>query len=535
MGFPLPEPGNIRNTGTGPASRRETAARTEYRCVRVLLVKPNNFSDHIQPPLGLGYLAAQLRRDHDVDIYDCIKEKASPERLAEVAEAFRADLVGVQCYTFDISKVMQILQAVKTRCPQTLTVVGGADMTTDPVAAMRHFGPDCDYGFAGEGEIHFPVMLQEIESKRTSFDNVPGAVWRHNGRVVANPPFLAPDLDALGVPALDLLRPDTYPEAQQGAFFEKFPICPIITTRGCPFRCRFCAAPLLAGRTVRRHSIGYVRNLIALLYHRYNIREFHILDDNFTVDIGYAKSVMREIIHMGLDISLAMPNGIRMDCVDDELLELMKAAGVYIVSVAVESGSDHILRAMNKGTTTERIRANVARIRRHGLDVAGFFIMGYPGETVETIRTTARFARELDIQRAQFMTFVPLPGSAVHDSLVADGEISPNAWEGAHFAFAPYAPRGMARRKLRSLQRSAFLWFYLRPTVLVRHVLAIRSYRHFRFLLARFYRWILMKPATAEPVGWADPLRRLLGRVKRILSGPRDREAVSFPSTDVAR
>ena len=459
--------------------------------MRVLLVKPNNLSDHVLPSLGLGYLAAQLRRDHDVDIYDCIKEKASPEQVARVAEAFRADMVGLQGYTFDIPKVAEILRAVRTRLPRTLTCVGGAHITAGPVAAMRHLGADCDYGFAGEGEIQFPRMLQRIESGATSFEAVPGAVWRCGDRVVANAPALVDDLDSLGLPALDLLRPDTYPEAQQGVFYRKFPIAPILTTRGCPYRCRFCAAPFLSGRTLRQHSVAYVRRLVALLYHRYGIREIHIVDDNFTMDIGYAKSVLRAILDLRLDIALAMPNGIRMDAVDDELLELMKAAGVYIVSVAVESGNDQILRAMKKGTTTARIRANVDRIRRHGLDVAGFFILGYPGETLDTIRRTIRFARELDVQRANFFTFVPLPGAPIYEELVRNGEITGEPWEAANFAHAPYSPPGVPRPELLSLMRRGFLRFYLRPRILLRHILAIRSYRHLRFLLRRFHHWML--------------------------------------------
>ncbi len=482
--------------------------------MRILLTKPDNLSDHIQPSLGLAYLAAQLRRDHHVDIYDCIKEKASAEQVANVAQAFGADVVGVQCYSFDVPKVRDILRAVKKRCPQTITVIGGAHVTSDPVGALGDFGNLCDYGFSGEAEVHFPEMMRAVERGETCFPSIPGAVWREEGRVRFNAPTLVQDLDALGMPAFDLMRPDTYPESQQGAFYEKFPICPIVTTRGCPYNCKFCAAPSLSGRKLRHHSVEYVCQMIWLLYHRYGIREFHILDDNFTMNIKYAKAVLRAIIDMHLDITLAMPNGIRMDCVDDELLQLMKACGVYIVSVAVESGNDHILKAMRKRTTTEQIEANIARIRRQGLDVAGFFILGYPGETRETVLVTIRFARRLDIQRAQFMTFVPLPGTPVFEELVESGEINAVAWDDTNFRHAPYAPLGMTRAELLALKRWAFLSFFLRPGILISHIRAIRSYRHFQFLLRRFYYWILLKPKTAvERPSRASGLRSAFGRL----------------------
>lgn len=466
--------------------------------MRVLLVKPNNLSDHIQPSLGLGYLAQQLRRDHDVDVFDCIKSQTTPEQLGRIVEVTRPDLVGVQCYTFDIPNTKKILRAVKAVDPRIATVVGGAHVSSDPVAAITDFGGACDFGFGGEGEQAFPRFLQALERGQRTFEGIPGVVWRRDDRVIANEQTLVTDLDSLGFPALDLLRPDTYPESQHGAFYRQFPICPIITTRGCPYSCTFCSAPVISGKKLRHHSVDYVRQLVLTLYHRYGIREFHIVDDNFTMDIDYAKSIMRMILDLNLGISLAMPNGIRMDWLDDELLELMKAAGVYVVSVAVESGNDRILKDMKKVMTVAKIRECVARIRRHGLDVAAFFIVGFPGETRETIRDTIRLSRELDLLRANFFTYLPLPGTSSHRQLVADGEIESVDWDNFLFMSAAYTPKGMTRKELLSLKRRAFLGFHLRPSILIRNLLAVRSWRHFKFLARRFHHWVLMSPNPAQ-------------------------------------
>jgi anaerobic magnesium-protoporphyrin IX monomethyl ester cyclase len=466
--------------------------------MRVLLVKPNNLSDHIQPSLGLGYLAQQIKHDHDVDIFDCIKAKTTPEEFGKVVEATRPHVVGIQCYTFDIPNVRRIVRTVKEVSPEITTIVGGAHMSSDPIEAMRDFGAAVDFGFGGEGETSFAPFLHALEKRRKTFEDIPGVLWRRNGEIVVNEPTLVTDLDSIGPPALELLRPDTYPESQHGAFYKQFPICPIITTRGCPYSCTFCSAPIIAGRKLRHHSIEYLRDLIRRLYHRYGIREFHIVDDNFTMNIAYAKKVMRMIIGLDLGISLAMPNGIRMDRLDDELLELMKAAGVYVVSVAVESGSDEILKAMNKATTVAAMRDDVARIRRHGFDVAAFFIIGFPGETRATIKKTMRLSRELDLLRANYMTFLPLPGTPCYGDLVRSGEIEQVDWENFLFMTAAYTPKGMTRKELLSLKRRAFLGFHLRPNILIRNLLAVRSYHHFKFLLGRFYRWVLMTPHPAR-------------------------------------
>lgn len=492
--------------------------------MRVLLVKPNNLSDHIQPSLGLGYLAQQIRKDHDVDIFDCIKAQTTPTQFAKVVEVTQPDLVGVQCYTFDIAQVRRILKEVKGISREIVTVVGGAHMSSDSIGAMTDFGMNLDFGFGGECELSFPRFLNAFEAGRSSaYGDIPGLVWRNNERIITNPQVLVSDLDALGLPALDLIRPDTYPESQHGAFYEQFPICPIITTRGCPYSCTFCSAPIISGKKLRHHSVAYVRDMILRLYHRFGIREIHIVDDNFTMDIDYAKSVMRMIIDLNLGISLAMPNGIRMDWLDDELLELMRAAGVYVVSVAVESGNDRILKDMKKVMTVAKIRECVARIRRHGLDVAAFFILGFPGETKQTIKDTIRLSRQLDLLRANFFTYLPLPGTQSYRELVQSGEIKNVDWDSFLFMTAAYTPKTMTRKELLSLKRRAFLGFYLRPTTFVRNVLAIRSYRHLKFLLRRFHHWILMTPnpahgMTPDGASWFQKLRTRLGNLFPALS-----------------
>jgi len=462
--------------------------------MKVLLLKPNNLADHIQPSLGLGYLAAQIRKDHEVVIHDCIKENTSIEGVQDVIKLHNPDLIGVQCYTFDTPKVYKMLKIVKEAFPDKITIVGGAHISSIPIEAFNQFQPYVDYAFNGECEISFPKFLNALEKGERYFSDINSIIWKDaDGKVHANPPALVQDLDSLGFPAWDLMPPETYPESQHGAFYEKFPIAPIITTRGCPYLCTFCSAPKISGRKLRHHSVEYVQNHIKMLYAR-GVREFHIVDDNFTFDMDYCKSVLRGIIDLKLDISLATPNGIRMDYLDDEMLELMKEAGQYLITVAVESGTDRILKKMKKGTTVEKMRKNIALIKKHGFPVAGFFILGYPTETREEMEQTIRFSKELGLIRANFFTYLPLPGTASYNELVSSGEIEKVDWNNFLFMTAPYTPAGIDRKELLRLKKRAFLSFHCNPKVLVTNLLAIKSFNHFRFLLRRFYHWIVMRP-----------------------------------------
>jgi len=463
--------------------------------MKVLLIKPNNLADHIQPSLGHGYLATQIRANHDVAIHDCIKDNTSIENINKIVARHNPDVIGIQCYTFDTPKVYRMFEAIKKAFPEKITVVGGAHISSIPVESYNQFQPYVDYAFNSEAEIGFPKFLAALERGDKMFPGIEGLIWRKNGQVVSNLPAFVQNLDELGFPAWDLMPPETYPESQHGAFYEKFPIAPIITTRGCPYACTFCSAPILSGKKLRHHSVEYVQKHILMLYDR-GVREFHIVDDNFTFDLDYCKTVLRGIIDLKLDISLATPNGIRMDRLDDEILELMREAGQYLITVAVESGTDRILKKMKKATTVDKIRQNIAMIRRHDFPVAGFFILGYPTETRQEMENTIRFSKELGLIRANFFTYLPLPGTESYNELVKSGEIAKVDWNNFLFMTAPYVPTGMTRGELLSLKRRAFLSFHFNPKVFLTNLLAVKSIRHFKFLLRRFYHWVLMRPAA---------------------------------------
>ena len=322
---------------------------------------------------------------------------------------------------------------------------------------------------------------------------MPGLVWRDNGTVRVNPRIFVDDLDGLGLPAWDLIKPQEYPEGpQHGAFFKQFPIAPIMVTRGCPYLCTFCAGGVVSGKKIRRRSIGHVLNELYLLHNDFGIKEFHIIDDNFTMDGAYVKEFLKQLKELDLGMSWAVPNGVRMNTLDDEMLALMKETGLYLVSLGIESGSDEVLRSMKKSITTAEIRECVKRINDAGIDIAGFFILGFPGETPQTIRQTIRFSLELKLMRANFFTYLPFPGSDSYRELASNGDLKAVDWKRFYFMTAAYVPKGMKRSQLKALHRRAFASFYLRPHIIIYHIRSIMSFRHFLFLLRRFLNWLVV-------------------------------------------
>lgn len=378
----------------------------------VVLVRVHSVADEIIPPFGLGYLAEAIRRaGHRVTIVDALREGLREQDLVARLRSLDPDLAGFLLFSKDLSVLRPLLRSVRAALPRTLTIVGGPHPSAVPEETLSHFGEPLDFAFAGEAESPFPLFLERMDGTgHPDFSGVPGLVWRTPEGIRANGRQIEPDLDSLQV-AWDLIPTDRYPRAPHGAYYRQFPIAPIITSRGCPFLCTFCSAERVSGRRMRRCSVESVIEKIERLHRIYGVREIHIEDDNFTGQKEFVLAFCEALRRKVPGISWACPNGVRLDLLDREMLRAMKEAGLYFLSVGVESGSNRVLRLMKKSLTVERIEEKVRLIHEAGIGVAGFFMLGFPGETVEEMRETIRFAKRLPLSRASFANFSRFPAA----------------------------------------------------------------------------------------------------------------------------
>jgi len=463
--------------------------------LKVLLIKPYSVADELIPPVGLGYLATAIRDEHQVKIIDGIKEKLTVEKFSELIRKEKFDVIGIQIFTFHLNSIKEYIKAIKNILPQAKIIIGGPHPSCEPKTIFNYL-PEIDYAFRGETEVGLKQLLRLIAENNLTTESlkaVAGLIWRKDNQVMVNEPIFVKNLDELGFPAWDLLRPDTYPLSPHGAFFKKFPIAPITVTRGCPFPCTYCAAHLVSGKPIRSRSVSHVIREIELLYHQYGIREIHIEDDNFTFNKNFVIEFCQELLKRKLDLAWACPNGIRLDTLDEEMLNLMKKSGLYVVSVGIESGSQRILEAMQKRLTKEKISEKISLIRKVGLEVIGFFIIGYPDETKEDILETFRFAESLDLKRANYMIFHPYPGTVITKRLQAEGQLNfkDEDWPKFILADVAYSPPGISKRQLKNLRRLGFLRFYLRPKILFKLLSEIKSPEHFITVFKRIFRWLV--------------------------------------------
>lgn len=454
---------------------------------RIVLVVPFSHSHYVVPPVGLGYLATSLRNAgyDDIVILDCIKDELRPAQLARKAEELKPQVIGFQVFSSDFAAARESMTQAKSAVPNALIIAGGPHVSATGVRVLEEM-PALDYAFAGEAEIGFPLLMDRALRARTlDIRDIPGLMWRDGNGSHANPRAFIKDLDALGFPAWDLMPPNTYPDAPQGAFYKQFPIAPVATSRGCPYGCAFCGSPVNMGRQLRFRSLSHVFAEMEMLRSTYGVKEFHFIDDMFNASKRRVMEFCRVLEAKAWGISYSFPNGLRLNSLDREMLDAMKRSGAYAFTVGIESGSQRVLDLMNKHLTLDMIREKVNLIYEAGLEPSGFFLLGFPGETKEEMRMTVDLAKSLPLKRAHFSNFLPLPGTAATAQLLASGEIDEPDWTTLCYAKVPYVPQGMTKEELKAFQRRAFLEFHLRPRILAKMISEIKSPFHLLSILRR--------------------------------------------------
>ncbi len=442
------------------------------------------------PPFGIGYLASIARnRGFEVDIFDARKGDKTYESFIEKIKNNNYDLVGASMTTFDFNPVKEHIKYIKKYSPNSIIVLGGAHPSGDYSGILNDF-PQAGFAFRGEAELGFAKFLDHLAVNKLNTNGlelIPNLIWRKDNQIQINPWQVVENLDTLPFPAWDLIDPRTYPKSPHGAFAANFPVAPMVISRGCPYNCTFCSGKSVTGLKLRRRSIDNAISEIEFLQKNYDVREIHIEDENFTFFKDAVKEFCLKIInHPWLKISWSLPSGIRLDTLDDEILELMQRSGCYSAAVGVEFGTEKMHRLTNKRLNLNLIREKIKLLKKYKIKITGFFLIGIPGETLEDMNKTIKLSLELDLDRAQFNNFMPLPGSPLYDQLKKDKNFS---FDTDHFFVhdVAYAPAGISKKKLKSIQRNAYLKFYLRPKIIVKLIKEIKDLDHFKKLVYRFF------------------------------------------------
>jgi radical SAM superfamily enzyme YgiQ (UPF0313 family) len=381
---------------------------------RVALVFPyfrtRERTEMLFPPLGVAALAGQLRRlGVDTRVFDCTF--STPERLRADLEAYAPDIVGISSMVSLTGNTVRIADMVRERLPDCLLAAGGPLPTVFP----RRFARHVDVVFRGEADLSFPRFCIDYfergssagSMRRLPLDSYCGLFVPNHGLRIDNPTTHHGEAELASFPPPD--RSDFDHTAYQRVWLEATgsKVTSIIVTLGCPFGCDFCSKPVF-GNAVRRRDLDAVFAEIDQI-RGLGYDGLWIADDTFTLNVPFLEEFCRRMAGSGMTWSCLS----RADRVDARTVRLMKEAGCRRVYLGLESGSQATLALMNKQVTVEDGVRTVHLYRDAGIGVAGFFIVGYPGETAASIEETFRLALALPLDEISFNVPYPLPGSTL--------------------------------------------------------------------------------------------------------------------------
>ncbi|MCG8432274.1 MAG: B12-binding domain-containing radical SAM protein, partial [Candidatus Omnitrophica bacterium] len=342
-----------------------------------------------------------------------------------------------------------------------VVVIGGPHVSALPEESLRDTG--ADYAVCGEGESSFVELIGYI-MRGDPWEGIPGVYKAGDHRRVQRRPFIE-NLDDLPFPDWEAMDPRRYRHAPHGGLIKQFPVAPVVSSRGCPYECTFCASPRIWERKIRFRSPENTVDEISYLVKQFGVREIHFEDDNLTMKKEYVLRLCRMLLERKLKVSWATPNGVRADTLDREMLRLMKRSGCYYLAFGIESANAGILKRIRKRASLDTISRAISLARREGIMTQGFFIFGLPGETPETIRESMAFARSSGLDRAQFLILDVLPGSALWDELKDQRRLP--LCEARSFQQVTWLPEGIDEQTLLAAQSRAFREFFLRPRQLL--------------------------------------------------------------------
>ncbi len=431
--------------------------------MKFLLVRPAVTDKNISKvmPLGLIAVGSVLKRaGHTIHILDLRISSYPDAELRNVLHEFNPDAVGIGLMTVESDFAFALAGQVKSIKKDVPVIFGGPHCAHDPQYILHD--PNVDYMVIGEGELTI-VELAEALEKKTDPGTVKGIAYRKNGEYVKTlPREKIADLDWL-TQEYDLVDASRY--FNFACSHEYLPatkrFMPLVTSRGCPFTCIYCHD--IFGKDIRYRSADKVLDEMKFMQDTYGVNEFHILDDSFNIDMKRAKKIFDMIVERGMDVKISFPNGVRADYIDDEMVEKMRAAGVYRLALGIESGSLRIQKLISKSLDIKILKNVVSKLTQANISVNGFFMLGFPGETREEMEQTIQFACELDLSTALFSLVIPNPGTELRNMVLEEGEEVNKDF--SHYSINAINSNAsqVKPEDLVALQKQAYRRFYFSP------------------------------------------------------------------------
>ena len=454
--------------------------------MKLMLIRPpfaaEKFYTHCpEEPLGIEYLASFTNSHHEVRILDAVVEDWNnywqgedyPEiffqgldmdgLLRRISE-FKPEIIGLSWpFASQDSGIELMLKTIRQYDKKIKIIVGGPRPSASPKETLQKY-KDIDIVAVGEGEF---TLLELLDRGAEGLEKIKGLAYRVGNNIVVNQPReLIKDLDILPLPLRDSrvygnysrpvfneflnyrFRPiissdrqrqklinwiNRIPLANKFYYYlhnskkniNQLPFADMLTSRGCPNHCTFCAIYHIWGHNWRPRSINNVLEEIEILVRKFGIKHINFVDDNFNISKDRVIGICKNIVSNGYNISLAATSGIYVPTLDEEVLFWLKQAGVNLLRMSIESGNQEILNnVIRKNINLKQVADIVKSCKKIGIRTEGAFIFGLPGETLETMQDTVNYAKTVGFDRVIKFIYQPFPNTVLYDLCVAKGYLT---------------------------------------------------------------------------------------------------------------
>lgn len=416
-----------------------------------------------KPPYSLALLAAILReKGVDFRVVDQTAERLSTEALIERlnADGYRPTLLIFCSATPTLDADAAEARKLKEAFGAPL-VSFGPHASAAPQASMER-APDIDAMIVGEPE-DAVVELAGLESFDQA-DRIDSLTIRRGGTILAHRALGAyAGFATMPYPAWDLLPLERYRLPLENTRYLM-----VETSRGCPYSCDFCVAPVIQGHKFRERDAVSLADEIEEGKKRFGIDHFYLWGDTVTLNAKSFSRFCDELIARGLGVRW-FGNGRADNLTNPDFVAKLRASGCWMLSLGIESESDEVRRDMMKKLEREKIRLAIQNLRRAGIKSFAFFIFGYPGDTPASIARTADYAREIDPDFANFYPAVPYPGTEMYEKCRREGMLTTDDWSKLEYSFYVLRNDVLNEDVVMGAVRRATRRFYLRPAWMVRH------------------------------------------------------------------
>lgn len=424
-----------------------------------------------QIPLGIYYLASFLKkRNYNVKVTDAEALDYQTTDIIEEIRDFDPKYIGISSTTVAFHRAIEVSELIRRTFPEKKIILGGPHVTAAPLNAMS-FGT-FDIGVMHEGEFTLTELLDALNENKDISD-IKGLVYRskENEIIINQKRDYIQDLDLLPFPAYELIKNISL-YAPPPSNYKTLPVINMITSRGCPSQCTFCDNNIF-GRKYRQRKAENIVEEIKYLREKFGIREIAFVDDTFLIDKNRIYKLFDLLEKEKIFFYWTCMS--RINNTDFEFLKFLKSKGCWHISFGIESGDENILKVIKKNISLEKAKDVINWCKQLKIKTKGFFIIGHPTETLETIDKTIKLACSLKLDDIVVTINTPIPGSQQHSEAKLYGVLDETNWAEFNYWRPVFVPKGLTKEIILKKHREIYRRFYLRPRILFRYFLSFFS------------------------------------------------------------